>query len=268
MTRWCTARPSGRHAHGAGRARREDGRSRAAAAFRRRPGSCTARTPGGAAHLSTRRLRFWGTRSAPAGPRTRTGRRSRPFCPRSARRHSRRWVSGSAPCGSTCVPGTILVSSPNGLKPDRGGLDDLLRPALLVGTVSLPTTRQHLPDALGAEEIQEAGAPTSASAPGGPGFSSEIPDCSGTGPGRDSSAGKGEKSRNDGRLSRTESGGGSPGLRCPGPPDPLRFLIRGFAGVVRRVAARKHSLRVIMCSRQRTHDRHGGRDGQLAGRCR
>jgi hypothetical protein len=36
------------------------------------------------------------------------------------------------------------------------GLDGVLRPVLPVGTVSLPAARQHLPDALGAEEIQEA----------------------------------------------------------------------------------------------------------------
>ncbi|WP_249124794.1 reverse transcriptase domain-containing protein [Saccharopolyspora erythraea] len=45
------------------------------------------------------------------------GRRSHPSCPRSARRHSRRWVDGSAPGGSTCASGTISVSSPKGSTP-------------------------------------------------------------------------------------------------------------------------------------------------------
>ena len=39
---------------------------------RTRPGSCTARTAGGAARMSTRRSRSWGTRSGAGGVRTKT----------------------------------------------------------------------------------------------------------------------------------------------------------------------------------------------------
>jgi hypothetical protein len=39
---------------------------------------------------------------------------------------------------------------------------------------------------------------------------------------------------------------------------------QGFYHFVRRVAVRVCGLRVIICSRQRTHDHHEGRDEQLA----
>ena len=50
-----------------------------------RPGSCTAWIPIDAARQSTRRLRSWVTRFAPAGHATNTGWSSPRFCPRSAR---------------------------------------------------------------------------------------------------------------------------------------------------------------------------------------
>ena len=43
---------------------------------------------------------------------------------------------------------------------------------------------------------------------------------------------------------------------------------QGFCRFVRRVAVCEYGLRVIMCTRQRTHDRSEGRDGQLARACR
>src|SRR2546423_298812 len=39
---------------------------------------------------------------------------------------------------------------------DRVGLDDVLRPVLPVAVVSLPAACQHLPDALGSQEVQAA----------------------------------------------------------------------------------------------------------------
>ncbi|WP_328813999.1 reverse transcriptase domain-containing protein [Nonomuraea cypriaca] len=56
--------------------------------------SCTAGIRGGEALSSTSRSPSSATPSALARPRIRMGRRSRLFCPRSARRRSRRWVRG------------------------------------------------------------------------------------------------------------------------------------------------------------------------------
>ena len=124
---------------------------------RRLPG----RIPGGAARLSTRRSRSWGTRSAPAGPRIRMGRRSRPSLPavsaealkamglrvRSWRIHMR--------------TGDDLGELAGWINPIVAGWMELLRPVLPVRTVSLPAAHQHLPDALGAAESTSGCAPTS-----------------------------------------------------------------------------------------------------------
>src|SRR5450755_73398 len=47
----------------------------------------------------------------------------------------------------------------------------------------------------------------------------------------------------------------------------VRVLLRILNRCARRVAAHEYGPRVIICSRQRTHDRNEGRDGQLAGAC-
>ena len=48
-------------------------------------------------------------------------------------------------------------------QPDRGGLDELLRPVLPVAAVSPPAAHQHLPDALGRQESTNDCAPTDGS---------------------------------------------------------------------------------------------------------
>ncbi len=72
MTRSCTAPVSGKLTRC--RRRSQPGWNLSGCAcIRTRPGSCTARTPTGAALLSTRRLRFWVTCFALAGARNRNG---------------------------------------------------------------------------------------------------------------------------------------------------------------------------------------------------
>ena len=44
-------------------------------------------------------------------------------------------------------------------KPHRGWVDELLRPVLPVGDLSAPAARQHLPEALGWEEVPTAANP-------------------------------------------------------------------------------------------------------------
>ena len=133
---------------------------------------------GGVARSSTRRSRSWGTRSVPAKPGIRTGRLFTSFLPA---------VSAEAlkAMGQRVRRWRIHMRTRHDLgrarrmdQPDRGGLDDVLRPVLPVGAVSLPATHQHLPDALGPEEVQAAALVQAASRPGGPGSSIETPVCS------------------------------------------------------------------------------------------
>jgi RNA-directed DNA polymerase len=95
---------------------------------------------------------------------------------------------------STCAPGTTLVSSPDGsTRSWRAGWHTM---AGFTGRNCIPSCDASIPTWRAGRGRNTRGcAPTSVSAPGGPGFSVEIPACSGTGRGRGSSAGKGEKSR-------------------------------------------------------------------------
>ena len=67
---------------GMGGAVREDGGASGCGCIPTKPRSCIARTVGGGVRSRVRRLRSWGTRSAPGRHGTRMGRRSRRSCPR------------------------------------------------------------------------------------------------------------------------------------------------------------------------------------------
>ena len=165
-------------------------RGRVAAASRQNQDRVLPGRASGAALTSTCRSRSWGTRSARAVAEAGWKRFSPRSCPRSVRRPSRAIAARSVGWRLHLRTARSERARPSGsIRSCAGWMNYYGR---FYRSACIPSSaHQHLPDAVGSQEVQTTARLQTVPARGGPGSSNESPDCSRTGPGRAHSTGPG-----------------------------------------------------------------------------
>src|SRR5664280_2752228 len=218
MTRWCTASANARHER-CWRRSRSGWRRSGCGCIPTRPGSCTARTGSGVPHMSIPSSRSWGSRSASVGCGPRAGSSSTRSIPRSAGKPCRKSVRRCAPGDCTTAPVLILSRWRSAsIRSSAVGWTTTVRST---GRRCTRSCNASTPTWCGGSARSTSGCGRRRRPSGvGGGSSSEPRACSRTGNGFLPSRLSGDQDDKSPVTGDCYAGiCGSPGLKCPGPPD-------------------------------------------------